>query len=345
MIGDRPLTEIVPLQQKGADQEVVTQFSMGDVEELGLLKMDFLGLRNLDVIDKAVELIGGARHRARSRSTTPRPTRCSPAATRSASSSSSPSGMREALRQVKPTEFEDLIALVALYRPGPMRYIPAYAARKHGPEPVDLPRPAPAADHRRDLRDLHLPGAVRWRSPSSSAGFSPAEADDLRKAIGKKIHELMATLKDKFLEGCAANGVHAGGRASSSGRTWRQPQDYSFNKSHAACYALIAYRTAWLKANYPAEYMAALISSVMNTKDKVPVLRQRLRRDGDRGAAARRQLLGARLRGRRGQDPLRPERGQERRRGGGAGDRRARARRAARSPRSGTSASASTRAS
>src|SRR5207344_411799 len=101
------------------------------------------------------------------------------------------------------------------------------------------------------------------------AGFSPAEADDLRKAIGKKVHELMASLKDKFLEGCAANDVTPG----VANQLWKDievSKDYSFNKSHAACYALIAYRTAWLRANHPAEYMAALISSVMSTKDKVP---------------------------------------------------------------------------
>src|SRR5687767_1255553 len=101
------------------------------------------------------------------------------------------------------------------------------------------------------------------------AGFTPAEADDLRKAIGKKIHELMASLKDKFLEGCAANDVPPA-VAQQLWKDMEQSQDYSFNKAHAACYALIAYRTAWLKANHPREYMAALISSVMNTKDKVP---------------------------------------------------------------------------
>ena len=101
------------------------------------------------------------------------------------------------------------------------------------------------------------------------AGFSPAEADDLRKAIGKKIHELMASLKDKFIEGCASNDVSQA-VANQLWKDMEQAQDYSFNKSHAACYALIAYRTAYLKANYPAEYMAALISSVMNTKDRVP---------------------------------------------------------------------------
>src|SRR5437870_12975626 len=101
------------------------------------------------------------------------------------------------------------------------------------------------------------------------AGFSPAEADDLRKAIGKKIHELMASLKNKFLEGCAQSGT----TPQVANQLWKDmesSQDYSFNKSHAACYALIAYRTAWLRANHPHEYMAALISSVMNTKDRVP---------------------------------------------------------------------------
>ena len=176
--------------------------------------------------------------------------------------------MREALRQVKPTEFEDLIALVALYRPGPMAYIPVYARRKHGQEPVTYldPRLQPLTS---DSYGICIYQEQYMQIAKEIAGFSPAEADDLRKAIGKKIHALMASLKDKFLEGCAANGV----TPQVANQLWKdmeQAQDYSFNKSHAACYALIAYRTAWLKANHPCEYMAALISSVMNTKDKVP---------------------------------------------------------------------------
>ena len=145
------------------------------------------------------------------------------------------------------------------------------------------------------------------------AGFSPAEADDLRKAIGKKIHSLMASLKEKFLEGCASNGVTPRSR----NQLWadmEQAQDYSFNKSHAACYALIAYRTAWLRANHPKEYMAALISSVMNTKDQVPFYVNACHELGDRRAAAGREHVADRLRRRRGQDPLRAERGEERRR-------------------------------
>ena len=268
VIGAEPLMNVVPLQQKGADQEVVTQFTMGDVEALGLLKMDFLGLRNLDVIDKACELIGDLDIARRSRWTTRRPTRCSPAARRPASSSSSRPGMREALRQVKPTEFEDLIALVALYRPGPMQYIPNYAARKHGKEPVTYldPRLKPITG---DTYGISIYQEQSMEIAKQIAGFSPAEADDLRKAIGKKIHSLMASLKDKFIEGCIANNTSD----SVARQLWddmEKAQDYSFNKSHAACYALISYRTAWLRAHHPCEYMAALISSVMNTKDRVP---------------------------------------------------------------------------
>ncbi|MGH2995546.1 MAG: DNA polymerase III subunit alpha, partial [Gaiellaceae bacterium] len=267
VIGDRPLTDYLPLQQKGADQEVVTQFAMGDVEALGLLKMDFLGLRNLDVIDKAVQLIGGL-------DVTELPLDDAKTYEMLARGESTgvfqfeSSGMREALRQVKPTEFEDLVALVALYRPGPMAYIPVYAKRKAGLEKVSFPDPR--------LEPILGPtfGIILFQELAMEiakqlAGFTPAEADDLRKAIGKKIHTLMASLKGKFLEGCAANDV----TPAVANQLWKDiesAQDYSFNKSHAACYALIAYRTAYLKANYPAEYMAALISSVMNTKDKVP---------------------------------------------------------------------------
>ena len=175
--------------------------------------------------------------------------------------------MREALRQVRPTEFEDLIALVALYRPGPMAYIPVYGKRKAGQEPVSYdPRLEPILG---PTFGIILYQELAMEIAASSPASAPAEADDLRKAIGKKIHALMASLKEKFLEGCAANGVTPG-VASQLWKDIESAQDYSFNKSHAACYALIAYRTAYLKANWPAEYMAALISSVMNTKDKVP---------------------------------------------------------------------------
>ena len=267
VIGDRPLTEYVPLQQKGGDQEVVTQFPMGDVEALGLLKMDFLGLRNLDVIDKAVALVDGL-----DIETVPLDDKRTYEMLARGESAGvfqfESSGMREALRQVRPTEFEDLIALVALYRPGPMAYIPVYAKRKYGQEAVTF------ADKRLEPITRPTYGICIYQEQymeiaKELAGFSPAEADDLRKAISKKIHSLMASLKEKFLEGCAQNGL-ALNVAKQLWDDMEKAQDYSFNKSHAACYALIAYRTAYLRANHAHEYMAALISSVMNTKDKVP---------------------------------------------------------------------------
>ncbi len=267
VISDRPLTDVVPLQQKGSDQEVVTQFKMGDVEALGLLKMDFLGLRNLDVIDKTLDLIGGL-DITKLPLDDPATYKMLQRGEATGVFQFESSGMREALRQVKPTEFEDLIALVALYRPGPMGYIPGYARRKAGQEAVAYPDP-----RLEPITGLTYGICIYQEQymeiAKQLAGFTPAEADDLRKAIGKKIHALMASLKDKFLEGCAANSV----TPAVANQLWKdmeQAQDYSFNKSHAACYALIAYRTAWLRAHHPKEYMAALISSVMNTKDRVP---------------------------------------------------------------------------
>jgi DNA polymerase-3 subunit alpha len=267
VIGAEPLTNTVPLQQKGADQEVVTQFAMKDVEALGLLKMDFLGLRNLDVIDQACDLLGGF-----DISTIPMDDRKTYAMLAKGDANGvfqfESSGMREALRQVKPTEFEDLIALVALYRPGPMQYIPSYANRKNGRERVTYIDPR-LESITGNTFSIAIYQEQSLEIAKEIAGFSLFEAEDLRRAIAKKDHKLMGSLKVKFTEGAIENGASD----SVARQLWddlEKSQDYSFNKSHAACYALIAYRTAWLRANHPCEYMAALISSVMNTKDRVP---------------------------------------------------------------------------
>jgi DNA polymerase III subunit alpha len=288
VIADRPLQEIVPLQLaedrgapangngsggKGERQyKVVTQYSMGPIEEIGLLKMDFLGLRNLDVIEDAVEIIRRSRGVEVEMNEIPMDdAKTFEMLTRGDGTGVfqlESEGMREAMKKVKPTEFDDIVALVSLYRPGAMRYIPDYAKGKRNPEAITYP------DER--LRPITEPtyGCVLYQEQlmeiaKRMAGFSPAEADDLRKAIGKKKRDLMATMKAKFMEGMKASGT-ATKVASDMWSLMEAAADYSFNKSHAACYALIAYRTAYLKANYPAEYMAAVISSVMNTKDKVP---------------------------------------------------------------------------
>jgi DNA polymerase-3 subunit alpha len=280
VIADRPLTDIVPLQiaEAGVDESgervyrTVTQFSMKPVEQLGLLKMDFLGLRNLDVIEDALDIIERSTGDRPDMSTLP----LDDAKTYEMMARGDSvgvfqfesEGMRETLKKVRPSELEHLIALNALYRPGPMENIPTYTRGKHNPEAVTYP------DER--LRAILEPtnGVIVYQEQAMQiskeiAGFSGAKADDLRKAIGKKNRDAMAKLKPEFFAGCRASGT------SENVIEWlwttnERSADYSFNKSHSACYALIAYRTAWLKANYPAEYMAALISSVMDTKDKVP---------------------------------------------------------------------------
>ncbi|MGH2944162.1 MAG: DNA polymerase III subunit alpha, partial [Solirubrobacteraceae bacterium] len=177
-------------------------------------------------------------------------------------------GMQKALRNVRPTEFDDLVALVALYRPGAMDQIPTYARGKRNPESITF------ADERLRPITETTKGVILYQEQAMQiaktlAGFSGAKADDLRKAIGKKNRVAMAKLQPEFIAGCRASGTSEQ-VIEQLWATNEKSADYSFNKSHAACYALIAYRTAWLKANHPAEYMAALISSVMSTKDKVP---------------------------------------------------------------------------
>jgi DNA polymerase-3 subunit alpha len=280
VIADRPLTDIVPLQLAdagtGEDGErsyrTVTQFSMKPIEEIGLLKMDFLGLRNLDVIEDALDIIERSSGARPEMSTLPLDdARTYEMLARGDSIGVfqfESEGMREALKRVRPDEFNDLVALNALYRPGAMDQIPVYAKGKRNPEDISY------ADER--LRPIleSSKGVILYQEQAMQiskeiAGFSGAKADDLRKAIGKKNREAMAALKPEFVEGCRASGTSPE-VIEFLWQTNEKSADYSFNKSHAACYGLIAYRTAWLKANHTAEYMAALISSVMSTKDKVP---------------------------------------------------------------------------
>jgi DNA polymerase III subunit alpha len=280
VIGEGALTDIVPLQLADAgtseDGErvfrTVTQFSMKPIEDIGLLKMDFLGLRNLDVIEDALDIIERSTGERPDMTTLPLDdVRTYEMLARGDSTGVfqfESEGMREALKKVRPDEFNDLVALNALYRPGAIDQIPVYARGKHSPQEISYP------DER--LRPIlqSSKGVILYQEQAMQiakelAGFSGAKADDLRKAIGKKDRAAMAALKPEFVAGCRASGT-SGAVIEFLWQTNEKSADYSFNKSHAACYALIAYRTGWLKANHPAEYMAALISSVMSTKDKVP---------------------------------------------------------------------------
>ena len=271
VISEEPLTDIVPLQ-RGTKGEIMVQHPMSDVEALGLLKVDFLGLRNLDVIEETLGTvkeitgeeidIGGI------------PLDDADTLKLFARGDTfgvfqfESSGMQRMLQEVRPDRFDDLVALNALYRPGPMDYIPTFKKGKHDPESVQY------LDER--LKPILEPtyGVAAYQEQlmeisKSLGGFTPGEADTLRKAIGKKNVKLLSPLKDKFTTGCEDNKVDP--EAAEELWNWMEKAGgYSFNKSHSACYSFLAFQTAYLKAHYPAAYMAALMSSVMNTKDRVP---------------------------------------------------------------------------
>ncbi len=241
VISDKPLTEYLPLQQKG-EAELVTQFDMNDVSKLGLLKMDFLGLRNLDVIEAALEIIEKTRGVCIEIGQLPLDDEKTYKMLARGDSTGvfqfeSP-GMKEALRDIGPTEFEDLIAIVALYRPGPMQYIPTYARNKKDPASV-------VYDHEA-LRPILEPthGVTIYQEQYMAiarrvGGFSPAQADDLRKAISKKNHQLMATLREPLMTGLEEKGVPPA-VANKMWANFEATGDYSLNKSHAACYAMLS---------------------------------------------------------------------------------------------------------
>jgi DNA polymerase III subunit alpha len=273
VISEEPLTDIVPLQRVARDEgSVMVQHPMSDVEALGLLKVDFLGLRNLDVIEETLETIrkgGGEEPDIRSIPLDDEKTlKLFARGDTFGVFQFESGGMQRMLQEVRPDRFDDLVALNALYRPGPMDYIPTFKRGKHDPESVEY------LDER--LRPVLEPtyGVAAYQEQlmeisKSLGGFTPGEADTLRKAIGKKNATMLATLKDKFMAGCAESGVSTDG-AEELWNWMEKAGGYSFNKSHSACYSFLAFQTAYLKAHYPEGYMAALMSSVMNTKDRVP---------------------------------------------------------------------------
>jgi DNA polymerase III subunit alpha len=273
VISEEPLTDIVPLQRVARDEgSVMVQHPMADVEALGLLKVDFLGLRNLDVIEETLETIrhaGGEEPDIRSIPLDDEKTlKLFARGDTFGVFQFESSGMQRMLQEVRPDRFDDLVALNALYRPGPMDYIPNFKRGKHDPDNVEY------LDER--LKPILEPtyGVAAYQEQlmeisKSLGGFTPGEADTLRKAIGKKNAAMLATLRDKFMAGCTASGVSTDG-AEELWNWMEKAGGYSFNKSHSACYSFLAFQTAYLKAHYPEAYMAALMSSVMNTKDRVP---------------------------------------------------------------------------
>jgi DNA polymerase-3 subunit alpha len=277
VIGPKPLTEFAPLYCEPGGGGVVTQYDKDDVEAVGLVKFDFLGLRTLTIIDWAVKAINVRRAQAGEAPLDiaalplddPAPYELLKKAQTVAVFQLESSGMQRMLKDAKPDRFEDIIALVALYRPGPMDLIPSFVARKHGREEVEYPDPR-VEPILKETYGIMVYQEQVMQMAQIVGGYSLGGADLLRRAMGKKKVEEMAKERAKFREGAAKDGLSAG-KADAIFDLMEKFAGYGFNKSHAAAYAVVSYQTAWLKAHYPAEFMAATISSDMDNTDKVVI--------------------------------------------------------------------------
>ena len=281
VIGDRPLSELVPMYRDPKSDMPVTQFNMKWVEQAGLVKFDFLGLKTLTVLETAVKLIAArgveinlTRIPLDDAKTFESLARGETVGVFQVESQ----GMRRALLDMRPDRFEDLIALVALYRPGPMANIPTYCARKLGREPIEYLHPA--------LQPILAPtyGIITYQEQVQQiardlAGFSLAEADLLRRAMGKKIKAEMAAQRDRFLAGAVERGTEKA-LADTIFDACAKFAEYGFNKSHSAPYAFITYQTAYMKANHPVEFLAASMTLDMGNTDKLAEFRDEAQRLG-----------------------------------------------------------------
>jgi len=281
VIGDRPLDQLVPLYRDPRSDMPVTQFDMKYVEAAGLVKFDFLGLKTLSVLRKAVEMLAkrGVEvdldhlswddpdvYRLLQRGDTVGVFQLES------------EGMRRTLAAVKPDNFGDIIALVSLYRPGPMDNIPAFGARKTGREPITYPHPM-LEDVLKETYGIFVYQEQVMEAAKVLAGYSLGEADLLRRAMGKKIQAEMDAQRSRFVEGCAAKGI-AAAKANELFDLIDKFAGYGFNKSHAAAYALVAYQTAWLKAHHPIEFYAASMCFDMHQTDKLAIFIDDMRRAG-----------------------------------------------------------------
>jgi DNA polymerase-3 subunit alpha len=282
VIGDRPLMELVPLYRDPKSDFLVTQYSMKHVEQAGLVKFDFLGLTTLTILQRAVGFLRGlgvevdlARLPLDDAGTYEMLARGDAGGVFQFESQ----GMRDVLRQMRPDRFEDLIAAVALYRPGPMANIPDYCRRKHG-EAWEPPH--------EEIRDIlaETYGIMVYQEQvmqiaQRMAGYSLGGADLLRRAMGKKIRAEMEAQRKIFTDGATGRGIPAG-KAEEVFDLMAKFADYGFNKSHAAAYALVAYQTAWMKANHPVAFLAACMSLAISNTDKLAALKQEAERAGIR---------------------------------------------------------------
>lgn len=274
IIGKEDISNVVPVstaKDKETDQDLlVTQFEGSVIEETGLIKMDFLGLKTLSIIKEAVENVKQTTGEAIDINTIsledPKTYELYSNGKTTGTFQFESAGMQKYLRELQPSTFEDLIAMNALYRPGPMEYIPSFISRKHGEEEIKYDIPI----MERYLKDTYGITVYQEQVMLLSrllANFTRGQSDELRKAMGKKMIDKMNALKVKFLDGAKANG-HDEKTLNKIWADWEKFASYAFNKSHATCYSWVAYQTAYLKANYPSEYMAAVLSrNISNIAD------------------------------------------------------------------------------
>lgn len=274
LITDKPLTEYVPIQKaSSADETIISQYSLHPIEDLGLLKMDFLGLKNLTIIESTLKIIKNTRGLDVNIDQIPLDNEAAYKLFQAGETTGvfqfESSGMKRYLRELQPTIFEDIIAMVALYRPGPMEWIPDYIAGKHHKKKVVYLHPK-LENILQKTYGVAIYQEQVMQIARDLAGFTMGQADVLRKAMGKKIPALLAEQKVKFVEGCVKTGIHT--ELAEKVFSFIEPfAGYGFNRSHAACYALIGYQTAYLKAHWPVEFMAALLTSDQGDSDRIAI--------------------------------------------------------------------------
>jgi len=282
IIGKEDLENYIPICTNKDAELFVTQFDGKHIEAVGMLKMDFLGLKTLSIIKDAIENIKKSKNIIVDIDHIPLDDQktfevYSKGETTALFQFESP-GMKKHLRALKPNRIEDLIAMNALYRPGPMEYIPNFIARKHGKEPIvyDLPE---MEEYLKDTYGITVYQEQVMLLSQKLAGFTKGMADSLRKAMGKKIKAMMDDLKEKFIEGCRNNG-YKDIIVEKIWTDWEAFAQYAFNKSHSTCYAWISYQTAYLKAHFPAEFMSAVLSRNLNDIKKITFFMEECKRMG-----------------------------------------------------------------
>ncbi len=274
LITKDPLVNYVPLQYASSDdQTIISQYSLHPIEDLGLLKMDFLGLKNLTILEQSIKIIEATKNVKIDIDNIPLDDKHTFALLQRAETTGvfqlESGGMKRYLKQLKPTELEDIIAMVALYRPGPMEFIPDFVAGKHGRKKINYlhPKLEPIL---KNTYGIAIYQEQIMRIANDLAGFSYGQADVLRKAVGKKIKKLLDQQEETMVAGMIKNGIDK----KTANKIWDfiiPFARYGFNRSHAACYAMIAYQTAYLKSNYPEAFMAALLSSDQDNIDRVTI--------------------------------------------------------------------------